>query len=91
MVMLIAVAVEGMIVAYKIFFTSEPAHSQRNPDQYRVAPVDSDSMGAAIDAACRLIRDGVIVWKIRGQNGFAMERADIEAECRRRQAAHVKR
>ena len=91
MVMLIVVAVEGIIVAYKIFFSSEPTRSQRSPDQYRVAPVDSDSMGAAIDAACRLICDGVIVWKISGQNGFTMERPDIEAECQRRHAARAKR
>jgi hypothetical protein len=42
-------------------------------------------MGAAIKAACRLISDGVIVWKIRGSDGFIMERSDIEIEFQRRQ------
>jgi hypothetical protein len=51
-----------------------------------VAPVKFDSMGSAIVAACKLIRDGAIVWQIRGREGFGMERGDIETEYRRRSA-----
>jgi hypothetical protein len=55
------------------------------PDRHRVVAVDSDSMGAAIKEACRLIGDGTIVWKLKGSDGFVMERRDIETECLRRQ------
>jgi hypothetical protein len=72
-------------VAYELFCTDVPIRSERMPDHYRVVTVNSHSMGPAIDAACRLIADGVIVWKIKGQDGFIMERPDIETECRRRQ------
>jgi hypothetical protein len=44
-----------------------------------------DSMGAAIDAACDLIDKGVVVWRIKGSEGFFMERSDIEIERLRRQ------
>jgi hypothetical protein len=41
-------------------------------------------MGAAINTACKLIRDGTVVTHIRGSDGFTMERSDIETECLRR-------
>ena len=51
--------------------------------------MDSDSLGAAINAACRLIDAGVTVWKLLGAAGFRMERSDIEIERLRRQGAKV--
>lgn len=74
-------------MAYEICCTDVPSQSERMPDHYRV--VNSDSMSAAITAACKLIADGVIVWKIRGPDGFTMERSDIETERLRRQGAAV--
>jgi hypothetical protein len=72
-------------VAYELFCTDTPPSAKRMPERYRVVPVDSDSLGAAINAACRLIDDGVTVWKLLGSAGFRMERSDIEAERLRRQ------
>jgi hypothetical protein len=40
--------------------------------------VDSDSLGAAISAACKLVADGAIVWQLKGSDGFTMEGTDIE-------------
>ena len=53
-----------------------------------VPPTSSvcDSIGSAIETACRLIQGGAIVWEIKGSNGFIMERSDIEFEYRRRVA-----
>jgi hypothetical protein len=77
-------------MSYSIFYTDEPTPARKMPDTCRVIPVDSDSMGAAIKAACGLVSDGVVVWKIRGPDGFIMERSDIEIECLRRRGGQVK-
>ena len=69
-------------MAYEVFCTDTPVPSGRFPDRCRV--VTSDSLGAAIKAACKLIADGVIVWKLKGSDGFTMERSDIEMERLRR-------
>jgi hypothetical protein len=74
-------------MTYSLFCTDAPTPSEKMPDDCRVVPVNSDSMGAAIKEACRLIADGIIVWKIKGSDGFIMERSDIETECLRRQGA----
>jgi hypothetical protein len=42
-------------------------------------------MAAAIDTACKLMKDGTSVFKITGSDGFTMERHDIEIECLRRE------
>jgi hypothetical protein len=42
-------------------------------------------MAAAITAACKLMNDGGGVYQIKGSDGFAMDRQDIEIECARRQ------
>jgi hypothetical protein len=47
-------------------------------------PTKYGSMGAAINAACTLIRSGTAVRRIKGTDGFVMERSDIEIECLRR-------
>ncbi|MGA2190500.1 MAG: hypothetical protein ABSH33_18420 [Steroidobacteraceae bacterium] len=73
-------------MTYSLFSTNVPTPSGKMPDLRRVAPVKFDSMGSAIVAACKLIRDGAIVWQIRGREGFGMERGDIETEYRRRSA-----
>ena len=59
------------------------------PDRCREVAVESNSIGAAIRAACRLIDAGVTVWKLLGAAGFRMERSDIEIERLRRQGAKV--
>ncbi len=69
-------------MVYEIFCTDALVPSGRFPDCCRV--VTSDSLGAAIKAACKLIADGVTVWKLRGSDGFTMERSDIEMERLRR-------
>jgi hypothetical protein len=76
-------------MSYLLFCTDASNPSQNMPNLCRVVPVDSDSMGAAIKEACRLISDGVIVWKIKGPDGFVMERSDIETERLRRQGVAV--
>jgi len=48
--------------------------------------VTSDSLGAAINAACQFAKEGAMVHGIKGAGGFAMERSDIEIECSRRKA-----
>jgi hypothetical protein len=69
-------------VAYEIFCTEVPVPSGKYRDRCQI--VTSDSLGAAIRAACKLITDGVIVWKLKGSDGFTMERNDIEIERLRR-------
>jgi hypothetical protein len=82
----------GVIVSYVLFCTDDPTPPQRMPGHFRTVSVESDSVGAAINAACRLIADGVIVWKLKGSEGFTMERSDIEIEHSRRQemSRHLK-
>jgi hypothetical protein len=62
------------VATYVLFCTDVPIPSDKTPDLRRVVSMNLDSMGAAIKEACRLISDGVIVWKIRGPDGFIMER-----------------
>jgi len=69
---------------YLLFCADVAPQSEKMPHLNPVVPVQSDSMGTAINAACSLIGDGVVVWKIKGPNGFTMERRDIETECQRR-------
>jgi hypothetical protein len=57
------------------------------PGSYREIVVDS--LAAAINAACSLISDGVIVWRLSGSEGFRMERQDIEIERARRRDLHA--
>jgi hypothetical protein len=73
-------------MTYALFCSDSSIPSARMPDHPRVVPASSDSMGNAINAACELINGGSIVWKIKGSDGFMMERIDIETECRRREA-----
>jgi hypothetical protein len=74
---------------YLLFCADVAPRSNKMPHFNPVVPVQSDSMGTAINAACTLIGDGVVVLKIKGPNGFMMERRDIETECERRQVAPV--
>ena len=74
-------------MAYELFCTDTSGKGV--PERHRVVRVDSDSIGAAISAACRLIDDGVTVWKLLGSAGFRMERSNIETERLRRQGAKV--
>ena len=59
-------------MAYVIFCVNAPI------------PTECDSMGEAINAACKLIQGGRVVTQIKGTDGFVMERSDIENECSRR-------
>lgn len=47
-------------------------------------PVTCNSMGAAINTACDLIKNGAVVLEIKGSDGFRMDRSNIELECSRR-------
>jgi hypothetical protein len=76
-------------VAYSLFCTDAPIPSRKMPDRCRVVPIDSNSLGDAIDEACRLMSDGIIVWKLVGSDGFRMERSDFETEHLRRRGARV--
>lgn len=67
---------------YVLFCTDAPSGSEKMPGGYREILVDS--LAAAINAACALISDGVIVWRVLGSEGFRMERQDIEIERARR-------
>lgn len=71
-------------MAFLLFCTDVPSSSERTPDLSRVTPLEFDSMGQSISAACKIIGRGAIVWQIKGSQGFMMERGDIEAECRQR-------
>ncbi len=42
-------------MTYSLYCSDEPTQSKKMPDICRVVPVDSDSMGTAIGAACQLI------------------------------------
>jgi hypothetical protein len=79
---------EDAIVSFVLFCTDSATPSKKMPERCREVAVESNSIGAAIKAACRLIDEGVIVWKIKG-DGFVMERSDIETERLRRQGAVV--
>jgi hypothetical protein len=80
---------ERAVVTYSLFCTDVSTRLKKMPDLHRM--VSANSMGAAVKAACRLVSNGVIVWKIKGPDGFMMERSDIETECLRRQEIRVKR
>jgi hypothetical protein len=72
-------------MTYSLFCSDVSTPSGKMPDHPRVVPAHSDTMGNAINTACELINGGSIVWKIKGSDGFMMERLDIETECRRRE------
>jgi hypothetical protein len=76
---------EELIMSFSLFCTNASTQSEKAPDLGRVVPVNLDSMGAAIAEAIKLIGNGVIVWRIKGLDGFVMERCDIETERLRRQ------
>ncbi len=71
-------------MSYLLFCSDEITPFDKMPDRHRVVTVNSELMGVAIKTACRLVSEGVIVWKILGADGFRMERSDIENECMRR-------
>ena len=73
-------------MAYSVLHA--PILSAKMPEVSRLISVELDSMGAAINAACKLIRDGATVWQINGPYGFMMERGDIETECDRRESGN---
>jgi hypothetical protein len=77
----------GDIVSYVLFCTDAPSDSQKTPASSREILVDS--LAAAINAACSLSGDGVIVWRVLGSEGFRMERQDIEIERARRRDLHA--
>ena len=77
---------EEATVSFVLLCTETPTPAKKMPEPHRVVPVESNSIGDAINAACRLIDDGVVVWKIKG-DGFVMERSDIETERLRRRGA----
>jgi hypothetical protein len=60
------------VLDYFLFCTAAMP-SEKMPDLNRVTPVKFDSMGQAINAACKLIGRGDIVWQIKGSEGFMME------------------
>jgi hypothetical protein len=72
-------------MSYQLFCSDEITPFNKMPDRHRVVTVNSELMGVAIKTACRLVSEGVIVWKILGADGFRMERSDIETEFQRRQ------
>ena len=71
-------------MTFSLFCTEASTQSEKVPDPSRVIPMHWDSMETAISEAIKLIGDGVIVWTIKGGDGFMMERSDIEAERLRR-------
>jgi hypothetical protein len=71
-------------LSYLLFYTA-PTPSGKMPDLNLITPLEFDSMGEAIKAACKLIRQGNISWQIKGSEGFSMERTDIEIACRQRE------
>jgi hypothetical protein len=70
-------------MAYSLFYAPTP--SVKMPDRSDLISVEFDSMGAALNGACKLIREGASVWQIHGYFGHLMERGDIEIECDRRE------
>ena len=73
-------------MSYSLFWTRVATSSEKTPDLRGVVPMNFNSIGAAINAACKLISDGAIVWRIKGADGFMMERRDIETEYWRRES-----
>jgi hypothetical protein len=71
-------------MSYVVFFTNGPTPSKSLRAPRKEMTATFDSLGAAINAASRLIDDGAIVWRIKGIDGFMMERRDIELERLRR-------
>jgi hypothetical protein len=78
------------VATYVLFCADVPNPSDKTPDLRRVVSVNLDSMGGAIKTACELLSDGVIVWQIKGSDGFIMERRDIETEFLRRQGVQIR-
>ncbi len=72
---------------YLLFCADASTPSGKMPDLSRLVPVKFDSLGEAINAACKLISAGAVVWQIKGAEGFMMERGDIELEFWRRRDA----
>jgi hypothetical protein len=68
---------------YLLYATS---WSAKMPDRSDLISVEFDSMGAALNAACKLSRDGASVWQINKPHGPMMERGDIEIERFRRES-----
>lgn len=69
-------------MAYRVFFTDgEPIFEGPNPTAWR--PRSFSGRDDAIADACVRVDSGQIVWKIEGDDGFLMERAEIEVLCRK--------
>jgi thiamine pyrophosphate-dependent acetolactate synthase large subunit-like protein len=71
-------------MAYSLLYA--PTRSAKMPDVSGLISVEFDSMGAAINAACKLIREGASVWQIHGPYGFMMEGGEFETKCYRRES-----
>jgi hypothetical protein len=54
-------------------------------------PIRCDTLGAAIGEACKKLGAGGGVLRIKGSDGFVMEKSDIILECERRRAGRNER
>ena len=67
---------------FKIFYTDVPVPTnQAEADMSRLIPLVHDTRDGALQAACKLLAGGAIVWRIEGADGIHMTRAEIEHEC----------
>jgi hypothetical protein len=76
-------------MSFLVFCIDAPTLPGRKPDLSRAIPAKVYSSDAAIDAACKLINGGAVVWQIKGAEGFMMERVDIETEYSRRRETRI--
>jgi hypothetical protein len=75
-------------MTYSLFYVDGVTSTEQNSGIDRLSRLEFQSMGETIDAGCKRIKIGCVVWRIESRRGFVMERNDVECECVRR--SHLK-
>jgi hypothetical protein len=78
-------------MTYWLFYVDGATSTEQNSDIDRLSRLEFQSMGETIDAGCKLITIGCVVWRIESQRGFVMERSDVECERVRRSRLKIQK
>lgn len=71
-------------MSYDICYTDVKLPQETKPDCSKLVLLKFETKERAIEMACKIMEQpNGIVWRITGPDGFIMERADVEEECRK--------
>jgi hypothetical protein len=67
---------------FKVYYTDVPQPRGTTPKLAKLVPLQFQTRRQAIDAACRIIKAGHVVWQIEDSAGGTFDRDQVEEACR---------